>query len=167
MSNKYVPPSKRNNAAPVKSEFVMKEDEFPALSNNGPTQKNIPMKSFAALASDWDEKTKEEKELAEHRQALAKQEHERISRDRMNVVCHTWTGVEENNYNIEDEEAPLNVEKDEWTTINRVKTKRELTVEEKYIRDQKMMEEEMRMQNEHTVWQQDSDWDYRDRRTQN
>jgi hypothetical protein len=167
MSKKYVPPSKRNNVSPVKSEFVMKEDEFPLLSNSGLRRRDIPTKSFAVLAAEWDDKTKEEKELAEHRQSLARQEQERISRERMNIVKHTRTEDQENIYNDEDEESPLTVENDGWSTVNHVKAKRELTVEEKYIRDNQRMEEEMRMQEENTVWREDADWDYRDRRTQN
>jgi len=166
MSRSYVPPSRRQKAPIQKIGVEINNlNDFPSLSASGPKTRFLPTKSFAALASEWDERAKEEKDQAEQRKAIANQEKEQMEIRRMNIVQHKPVEFLEPDYDDEGEAAPLIVEKDEWTTINHTKIRRELTVEEKYLRDQRLAEEERQAEQGNTFWTENSDWDYRDRRT--
>ena len=156
--SRYVPPSKRDK----KAEVVIKPSDFPALSSVSPKNMFSYKKSFASLATDWNEQSEEDKIAEEYRKAMNTRETERLERDRRMIVTHHH--MEERIQHKESEHTSL-IEKDEWTVIDRKKSVRELTEEEKDIRAQKQ-EDAMRATTDESVWNgtEKESWDYRDRR---
>ena len=152
--SRYVPPSKRDE----KKQVAIKPSDFPALSTGAPKTTIVPKKSFALLASDWQERADEDKMAEEYRKSMNARENE----DRRMIITHRRT--EEMVQYKESEQTSL-IEKDEWTVVDRKKTIRELTAEERDVRAQKQ-EESIRNTNDESVWNgnEKESWDYRDRR---
>lgn len=157
--SKYVSPAKRDNK---KAEVVLKPTDFPALSTGVPKTTIVPKKSFALLASDWQERAEEDKMAEEYRKATNRRENERIEMDRRMMIVHHR--MEEQIYEKYEEDTPC-IQKDEWTTVDRKKTMVELTAEDKDMREKAMEENKKKAQDE-SVWNGNDNegWDYRDRR---
>lgn len=157
--SKYVSPGKRDNK---KADVVLKPTDFPALSTGAPKAVILPKKSFALLASDWQERAEEDKMAEEYRKATNRRENERIEMDRRMMIVHHR--MEEQIHEKYEEDTPF-IQKDEWTTVDRKKTMVELTAEDRAIREQAMEENKKKAQDE-SVWNGNDNegWDYRDRR---
>jgi hypothetical protein len=167
-SNKYVPPALRSKAIPTAS-------DFPALGTARP-QNNTWKTSFAVLASDWNEHAEEETAKREFKAAVEKREADKrvaeqrafVNRKRPVDAIYDMDCEEDR---VEDSiwaAAGPNKEENGWTTVE-PKLKKELTLEERIARDQKVEEEEKRAQAAReaardSVWGDASEWDYRDRR---
>jgi hypothetical protein len=169
MSGKYIPPALRNKKANVEEpkKKVPTQDEFPSLGSVGVKTKASfkPIRSFASLATEWQEHEEEEKIRKEAREMIERREAERREIENRNVFVYRQA-----EFNGDDDEDEYDghqskpVAADDWTTIEK-KARRELTTEELYEKKLRMEEEERRMA-EDSVWNngQDDEWDYRDRR---
>jgi hypothetical protein len=166
MSGKYVPPSLRNrkHAAEEPKIKVPSPDDFPTLGSSKPKVAFKPVRSFALLASEWQEHEEEEKSRKETRELMERRETERRDIENRNVFVYSQSEVRTNDYHEDytgDQSNPTEV--DHWTTIEK-KAKRELTPEELYEKKVRMEEEDRRLA-EDSVWNDhNDDWDYRDRR---
>ena len=166
MSGKYIPPAMRNKKAVVEEKKVPTADEFPTLGSNSPKTKTSfkPVRSFAVLATEWQEHEEEEKIRKEARDAIERREAERRELDSRNVFVYRQHDYENEYHEQYDGYQANPVDADDWTTIEK-KTRRDLTTEELFEKKLRMEEEERRME-EDSVWNQGNsdDWDYRDRR---
>lgn len=166
MSGKYIPPAMRNrkhNVEDSKSK-VPSPDDFPTLGASRPKTAFKPVRSFALLASEWQEHDEEEKVRKDTREMMECRETQRREIEDSKVFVYRQSEVDTYEYredNSGHQSRPTNV--DDWTTIEK-KAKRELTLEEMYEKKLRMEEEEKRMA-EDSVWNTNNDeWDYRDRR---
>jgi hypothetical protein len=172
MSSKYIPPALRNKASvpPVPS-----ANEFPSLGSarGSPNTTWKHKTSFAVLASEWREQSEEDAEKREIQQATERREAERRAAEERMIVHHRKRHIDEI-YEMEEDyeddtmwaQTTARTNEDGWTTVER-KAKKELTLEETILREQKREEEEKRAQAERdSVWDAsaNNDWDYRDRR---
>ena len=169
MSGKYIPPAMRNKKANVEEpkKKVPTQDDFPSLGS-ATVKTNVsfkPLRSFAALATEWQEHEEEEKIRKEARDMIERREAERREVENRNVFVYRQNEDEnvdyEEGYDAYTSKMP---EQDDWTMIEK-KAHRELTTEEMFEKKLRMEEEERRMA-EDSVWNNGNDdaWDYRDRR---
>lgn len=167
MASKYVPPALRNKKGEEPTKKLPTIDEFPTLGPAIARTKTgfAPTRSFAVLASEWNEHAEDEKIKKETHDNISRREANLRERDARNVFTYRQHEHEDRSYfkseNIEYEEDAT----DDWTTIEK-KPKREFTIEEKIARDIRREEEEKAMEDS-SVWnvQHTDEWDYRDRRT--
>jgi len=168
MSGKYIPPALRNNKKSVEKPKlkVPSQDEFPTLGSGQTKSTFKPVKSFASLATEWNEHAEEEKVRRELREIMERREAEKREISNRHVFIYRQHDVESNTYDEEcDGYQSKPAEPDEWTTIEK-KARRELTTEEMFEKNVRIEEEERRLA-EDSVWntRNDDEWDYRDRRT--
>jgi hypothetical protein len=166
MSGKYVPPAMRNrkHLADEQKLKVPSPDEFPTLGSSKPKTAFKPVRSFALLASEWQDHEDEEKSRKEILESMGRREAERRENENRNVYVYRQSESHTDDYQVDDDRYQPNPSGvDDWTTIEK-KAKRELTLEEQYDKKLRMEEEEKRMADE-SVWNDhNDDWDYRDRR---
>ena len=176
MSDKYIPPSRRNAAASNKTTVSLDTQNFPTLSNKTPTLP--PTKSgisFSALASEWNEKELEDKNERDTREELEKNRAERAeaeSRRTFAPLRREYNTPEPYVYAVEEEDdSRALVEKasdDGWKTVDK-KARKQLSYEENMERKRKFEEAEARMYDDSSVWNssehRSDDWSHRDRRT--
>ena len=157
--SKYVSPARRDAKKP---EVVLKPTDFPALSTGAPKTVIAPKKSFALLASDWQERAEEDKMAEEYRKATNRRENERIEMDRRMMIVHHR--MEQEIHEKYEEDTPF-IQKDEWTVVDRKKPMVELSAEDKEKRAQ-ANEDNIRAAEDDSVWNGNDKegWDYRDRR---
>jgi len=159
MSGKYVPPALRN-----KKEPTLTSDDFPSLGGSKQTAKTSfkPTRSFAVLATEWNEHEEDEKIRKETRESAQRHEAQRRAINDRNVFVYRPDTEYYNEDRPDDSVQPL--ADDEWKIIQK-KAQRELTTEELFEKKARMEEEEKRME-EDSVWKDGNltDWDYRDRR---
>ena len=167
MSGKYIPPALRNKKANVEEpkKKIPTQDEFPSLGMAKTKASFKPIRSFAALATEWQEHEEEEKIRKEAREMIERREAERREIENRNVFVYRQAEID--GHEDEDEYDGYQskpVAADDWTMIEK-KARRELTTEEMFEKKLRMEEEERRMA-EDSVWNngQDDEWDYRDRR---
>ena len=167
MSGKYIPPALRNKKANVE-EAKMKvptQADFPSLGMGKPKVSFKPIRSFASLATEWQEHEEEEKIRKEARDMIDRRDAERREIENRNVFVYRQNEDENVEYDEEYGGYSLKTSNpDDWTMIEK-KARRELTTEEMFEKKLRMEEEERRMA-EDSVWnnRQDDEWDYRDRR---
>jgi hypothetical protein len=174
-TNKYVPPAFRNanknRFSSLDERPIPKQEDFPTLgaTQAPPTTHWKTKKSFAVMATEWNDHSEYEKMRGEYSTAKEKREAAIRERDMRNIVPfqpHRSPGE------IREDESELMaepVEHDEWKTIER-KARREYSDEEKHAREEaREAEEKARQAQEDSVWNSSNadDWDYRDRRTIN
>ena len=167
MSGKYIPPAHRNKKANVEdaNAKVPTQADFPSLGMGKPKVSFKPIRSFAALATEWQEHEEEEKIRKEAREMIERREAEHREIDNRNVFVYRQNDDENVEYDEEYGGYPLKTSNPyDWTTIEK-KARRELTTEEMYEKKVRMEEEERRMA-EDSVWNNGNEdaWDYRDRR---
>lgn len=168
MSGKYVPPAMRNKKANVEESKVKlpTQDDFPALgSNNSKTKASFkPIRSFAVLATEWQERDEEEKIRKEAQEMIERRDAERRELENRSVFIYRQHDFEHTTNAYDNDNQPDSLEVDEWTRIEK-KARRELTAEELYEKKMRIEEEEKQMA-EDSVWNHgnDDEWDYRDRR---
>ena len=159
MSGKYVPPALRN-----KKEPSLTSDDFPSLGGSKqPTKTSFkPTRSFAVLATEWNEHEEDEKIRKETRDSAQRHEAQRRALNDRNVFVYRPDTEYYNEDRPDDSLQPL--ADDDWQVIQK-KAQRELTTEELFEKKARMEEEEKRME-EDSVWKDGNltDWDYRDRR---
>jgi hypothetical protein len=160
MSGKYIPPALRN-----KKEPSLTSDDFPSLGISSQQSKTSfkPTRSFAVLATEWNEHEEEEKLRKEAQQSIQRHEAQRRAINDRNVFVYRPDAEYYNEDRPDDSVQPLCAD-DEWQVIQK-KAQRELTTEELFEKKARMEEEEKRME-EDSVWKDGNltDWDYRDRR---
>ena len=170
MSGKYIPPSLRN-----RNRFVIDEpkqkvptaDDFPSLGGTSVTKHKAsfqPVRSFAVLATEWNEHAEDEKIRKEAREAMEHREAEKRAIESRNVfVYHKNDHYYDDQYEHEYNEQ-VEVGSDGWTTVQK-KAQKDLTAEELLEKKLRLEEEERRLA-EDSVWNDSTgdDWDYRDRR---
>lgn len=167
MSGKYIPPALRNKKGEEPIKKLPTIDEFPSLGSSVVRTKTgfAPTRSFALLASEWNEHTEDEKIKKETQDLMSRREANVRERDARSVFTYRQIEEQDTSYyvaeNIESEQNTT----DDWTTIEK-KPKREFSMEEKMARDLRHEAEEKAMEDS-SVWnvQHGDDWDYRDRRT--
>lgn len=167
MSGKYVPPAMRNkkNSGEESKVKIPSQDEFPSLGSGKSKSSFKPIRSFAALATEWNEHAEEEKVRKETREMMDRREAERREADTRHVFVYRQREVEYNSYVEEyDSYQSKSEDPDDWTTIEK-KARRDLTPEELLEKKLRMEEEERRLA-EDSVWNESNgdEWDYRDRR---
>lgn len=165
MSGKYIPPSRRNVATSIK------EQDFPALSTN--TRTIVPTKStvsFSTLASEWNEKDRDDEMERKSREEIEKNRAERAEADsRTFVSLRREYDIQEPDVYVDDSSALLSDKPsgDDWTTVNK-KTRKQWSYEEQVERKQKFEEAEARMYGDSSVWNSgdhpSEEWSHRDRR---
>ena len=152
MASKYVAPAKRV------------EMNFPELVNSKPSQ-NVwnKGKSFAALATEWNKSDEEEKEKQRNEEDI---ENNRKAREELNNRHVYIEFVRHNNETdiMYDDEVVSTANPDTWNMIDRKKAKVQLTMEEKFEKDE-ARELEEKLRNDESVWTCDDKLDFRDRRT--
>lgn len=152
MASKYVAPAKRA------------EMNFPELVKSKPSQ-NVwnKGKSFAVLATEWNKSDEEEKEKQKNEEDI---ENNRKAREELNNRHVYIEFVRHNNQTdvMYDDEVVSTANPDTWNMIDRKKAKVQLTMEEKFEKDEERELEE-KMRNDESVWTCDDKWDFRDRRT--
>jgi hypothetical protein len=167
MSGKYIPPSKRTGKQ-VESGANLKipsQDDFPALGLAKPKTAFKPVRSFALLASEWQEHEEDESVRKEANDAINRREAKRREADNQSVFIYRQQDYNPDNCDDTHDGYESKVTSaDDWTTIEK-KTRRELTTEELYDKKVRMEEEERRMA-EDSVWNNgnEDEWDHRDRR---
>lgn len=181
MTSKYVPPALRNKnrfttlEEETRPSPIPKQEEFPSLGGSPRTSSNgwKTKKSFAVLATEWNDHSEEEKAKEEYRRETEKREAEKRERDMRNMVVFkrrdSFDEYDDNAYIVEDTSPAPPYEEDGWTTVER-KVRRELSEEEKHARlEAREAEEKERKAQEDSVWNASNadDWDYRDRRVNN
>lgn len=166
MSSRYVPPSKRNQNPVAKVLEINSPVDFPEFVSSSKKSLFIPARSFSSLASEWNEKSENEKLEETERKAKAQQTMERNAQYTKHLTSLKNSYEEEQTY-IEERESPLieERERDEWVMIDRKKARVELTQEEKDERQRKRAElEETTRESNLNADMPDSDWGFRDRR---
>jgi len=155
----YVPPHLRSKPMP-------KQDDFPALSVPKTKTQFIPKRSFASLANEWSEESEIQKQKEEFRKEVENREIRRRETDIRNLVTFS-SGTRASDEYFQEESEVVQKSSDEWTTVNHVKLKRELSDDERLNRELAKEEEEKRMKDEDSMWNSNThdDWDYRDRRS--
>lgn len=170
MSGKYIPPALRN-----KNRFQFEEpkpkvptqDDFPALGGKSIAKTKTsfqPTRSFAVLATEWNEHEEEEKIRKETREMMERREAEKQAIENRHVfVYHKRDDYDQTDY-VDKYDNHQQHTSDEWTVIEK-KARRDLTTEELFEKKLRLEEEEKR-QAEDSVWNDSTgdDWDYRDRR---
>ena len=160
MSGKYVPPALRN-----KKEPILSSDDFPSLGGSKQTTKTSfkPTRSFAVLATEWNEHEEDEKVRKETLESAQRDEAQRRAINSRNVFVYRPDADYYNEDRPDDSVQAVSAD-DEWKVIQK-KAYRELTTEELFEKKERMEEEERRMEEE-SVWKDGgvTDWDYRDRR---
>ena len=137
-------------------------DEFPELVSGKPKQKTWT-KSFSSLASEWNKQSIEEEEDRKYQEEMQKElERREALNSNFGFVRHNYYD-EGPIYRDYEEEKPKDVTTDGWTTVDRVKYRPELTIEEKNEREIAKEEEEQKTKDELSVWK-NEEWDVRDRR---
>lgn len=167
MSGKYIPPSLRNKKNTVEEPKVKinSQDDFPTLGSAKPKTAFKPVRSFAVLASEWQEHEEDENVRKEAHDAIKRREAQRRETDNHSVFIYRQQDYNHDNcHDTNDGDDTKVVGSEDWTTIEK-KARRELTTEEMYEKKVRMEEEERRMA-EDSVWNNgnEEDWDYRDRR---
>ncbi len=160
----YVPPHMRANKHAEKS--IPAQHEFPALSVAKTKTQFIPKRSFASLATEWSEDSEFQKQKEESRKEIEFREVRRRNADIRNLVTFNNSNKPVDDYHQRETEA-VQHSSDDWTTVNHVKLKRELSDDAKIERELAREEEEKRMKEEDSMWASNThdDWDYRDRRS--
>ena len=168
MSGKYIPPSRRNAAS---SSTPVQNDYFPALSAHSRT--SAPAKagvSFSALASEWNEKDRDDEIQRKSREEFEKNRAERAEADSRTFVSlrREYNNSEPYVYPVDhDDTRVLIPPSDEWKTVNK-KLRKQWSYEEQLERKQKFEEAEARMYEDSSVWQagdhRSEEWNHRDRR---
>lgn len=160
----YIPPHLRNNKNAEKT--LPKQDDFPALSVSKTKSQFIPKRSFASLANEWSEESEFQKQKEESRKEIELREVRRRESAIRNLVTFNNSNLTAGEYYQQETES-IQQSSDDWTTVNHVKLKRELSDEERLNRELAKEEEEKRMKEEDSMWTSNTldDWDYRDRRS--
>lgn len=160
MSGKYIPPALRN-----KKEPTLTSDDFPSLCRpSQPTKTSFkPTRSFAVLATEWNEHEEDEKIRKEAQQSIHRHEAQRRAIDDRNVFVYR-RDQEDYNDDVQEDADKVPSADDDWKIIQK-KAQRELTTEELFEKKMRLEEEERRLE-EDSVWKDGTlgDWDYRDRR---
>jgi epoxyqueuosine reductase QueG len=168
MSGKYIPPSRRNVVTSIK------DQDFPALSTNtrtiAPTKSTV---SFSALASEWNEKDRDDEMERKSREDIERSRAERAEADsrRFVAVRRDYDNPEPYVYPVDqDDNCVLINDKhpsDEWKTVNK-RLRKQWSYEEQIERKQKFEEAEARMYGDSSVWNSgdhpSEEWSHRDRR---
>jgi hypothetical protein len=160
----YIPPHLRNNKNVEKP--VLKQDDFPALSVSKTKSQFIPKRSFATLANEWSEESEFQKQKEESRKEIELREVRRRESAIRNLVTFNSSNRTAGEYYQQETES-IQQSSDDWTTVNHIKLKRELSDEARIERELAREEEEKRMKEEDSMWASNThdDWDYRDRRS--
>ena len=139
-------------------------DEFPALGTANP-KTTTWTKSFSSLASEWNKQTIEQEEERKYQEEMQK---ELERREALNSNFGFIGEFHRRNYyegpiyrDYDDEEKKPST--DEWTVVDRVKYRPELSIEEKNEREIAKETEEQKAKEEASVWK-GEEWDVRDRR---
>ena len=134
-------------------------DEFPALGTAKP-KTTTWTKSFSSLASEWNKQTIEQDEERKYREEMQKEleRREALNSNFGFVRRGYYEGPIYRDYEEEEKKPSI----DEWTVVDRVKYRPELTVEEKNEREIKR-EQDAQQKEEESVWK-NEEWDVRDRR---
>ena len=137
-------------------------DEFPALGTAKP-KTTTWTKSFSSLASEWNKQTIEQEEERKYQEEMDKElERREALNSNFGFVRHGYyEGPIYRDY--DDEVVEKKTSSDEWTLVDRVKYRPELTVEEKNEREIAKEMEEQKAKDEASVWKSE-EWDVRDRR---
>lgn len=174
-TNKYIPPAFRtttkNRFSSLEERPLPKQEDFPTLgtSQTTPSTNWKTKKSFAVMATEWNEHSEYEKMRGEYSSANEKREAAIRDRDMRNIVTFQPTTSVDIIREDESELMPVPMEGDEWRTIER-KVRREYSDDEKHAREEALeAEEKARQAQEDSVWNSSNadEWDYRDRRTVN
>ena len=136
-------------------------DEFPEFGTPKPQTKTWA-KSFSSLASEWNKQTIEQEEERKYQEEMQKElERREALNSNYGFVRHSYyEGPIYRDY--DDEVVDKKTCADEWTVVDRVKYRPELSIEEKNEKEIKR-EEESQQQQEESVWK-NEEWDVRDRR---
>jgi hypothetical protein len=175
MSEKYIPPSRRNAASSNKTTVSLETQNFPSLSTKtatvAPTKSGI---SFSALASEWNEKEVEDESERKSREEFEKNRAERAEADSRRAFVplrREYNNPEPYVYAVEEDDARVLVDKasdDGWKTVDK-KARKQWSYEEQMERKRKFEEAEARMYDDSSVWNsgehRSDDWSHRDRRT--
>lgn len=188
MTSKYIPPSRRNRdkrpqwlreeeekKARMEEEYrnglIDNDKNFPSLSVKTTAQATPFKTSFASLATEWNEIEEEAKMNRELRAEKERRDNEkRMAEIRNYVPLHKQYHDGRNELIVEDYDdmspPTETVDDDGWTIIEKRKPKKELTIEEKLLRDERRELEEQANREDESVWNfaGNDDWDYRDRR---
>ena len=134
-------------------------EDFPVLGSPKPVNKTWT-KSFSSLASEWNKETIEQDEERKYREEMQKElERREALNSNFGFVRHGYyEGPIYRDYEEEEKKTSI----DEWTLVDRVKYRPELTVEEKNEREIKR-EQDAQQKEEESVWK-NEEWDVRDRR---
>ena len=137
-------------------------DEFPALGTAKP-KTTTWTKSFSSLASEWNKQTIEQEEERKYQEEMDKElERREALNSNFGFVRHGYyEGPIYRDY--DDEIVEKKHSTDEWTLVDRMKYRPELTVEEKNEREIAKEMEEQKAKEEASVWK-GEEWDVRDRR---
>ena len=156
----YTAPHLRNKKTTSKMPTI---DEFPALGTAKP-KTTTWTKSFSSLASEWNKQTIEQEEERKYQEEMDKElERREALNSNFGFVRHGYyEGPIYRDYEDEVVEKKNGGSPDEWTVVDRVKYRPELTVEEKNEREI-AKEIESQQQEEMSVWK-NEEWDVRDRR---
>lgn len=154
----YTAPHLRNKKA-TKMPTI---DEFPALGTAKP-KTTTWTKSFSSLASEWNRQTIEQVEEQKYREDMQKElERREALNSNYGFVRHSYyEGPIYRDY--EEEVVEKKPPSNEWTLVDRVKYRPELTIEEKNQREIAKEMEEQKAKEEASVWKSE-EWDVRDRR---
>lgn len=158
----YVPPHLRKSKSADTP--IPVQGEFPSLGVAKTKSQFIPKRSFASLATEWSEESEHQKQKEEFRKEVEAREVRRHEAAVRNIVTFRNSSFHDQTYTEETEDVEQHT--DEWTTVNHIKPKRELSDEERLNRELAKEEEEKRMKEEDTMWVYNThdDFDYRDRR---
>lgn len=136
-------------------------EEFPALGVPK-IQTKVWKKSFSSLATEWNKQTIEQEEEQKYQDEMQKEleRREALNSNFGFVAKFPRSYYEGPIYRDYDDEKPAPV--DEWTTVDRVKYRPELSIEEKNEKEIAKEAAEQK-QEEASVWK-NEEWDVRDRR---
>ena len=174
-TNKYIPPAFRNASknrfSTLDERPIPKQEDFPTLgvSQTSTSTHWKTKKSFAVMATEWNDHSEYEKMRGEYSNANQRREAAIRERDIRNVVTFQPHASSDEIRHDESELIAEPIEHDGWQTIER-KARREYSDEEKHAREEaREAEEKARQAQEDSVWNASNtdDWDYRDRRTIN
>jgi hypothetical protein len=154
----YSAPHLRNKKTPKMPSI----DEFPALGATKP-KTTTWTKSFSSLASEWNKQTIEQEEQRKYQEEMQK---ELERRESLNSNFGFIGEFHRRNYYegpIYRDYAEEEKKTDEWTVVDRVKYRPELSIEEKNEREIAKEAAEQQAKEELSVWK-NEEWDVRDRR---
>lgn len=138
-------------------------DEFPALGTAKP-KTTTWTKSFSSLASEWNKQTIEQEEDRKYQEEMDKElERREALNSNYGFVRHSYYDEGPIYRDYEPELVEKKPSPDEWTVVDRVKYRPELSIEEKNEREIAKEMEEQKAKEESSVWK-GEEWDVRDRR---